>query len=285
MINLKLSGLREENLTIEKNNNIIILNYEKYIEFYKHFYEKNDLFIENKEVTKKDCVFIDITSIGLIMKELEFKKNTLLYDYILIKYNDINIDDKDKFYNSYLEQIEVLKDNLNLDVDLIPEQTIDKVVMQYLDVGLNYNNLISEFKTIIEFIINYNLNKTYIVFYDSRFFELNLNINNCYTFDINPFLDSKRYNLLITNEINELNYETLVNYLKNVWPTDYYNQEIETLLEEYIKCDIYKRSFTTKKEKMYLLASILNKEYKINQKITCDKVIFDSIIKSFIDKL
>ena len=157
--------------------------------------------------------------------------------------------------------------------------------MQYLDVGLNYNNLISEFKTIIEFIINYNLNKTYIVFYDSRFFELNLNINNCYTFDINPFLDSKRYNLLITNEINELNYENLVNYLKNVWPTDYYDQEIETLLEEYIKCDIYKKIFTTKKEKMYLLANILNNEYKINQEITCDKVIFDSIIKSFIDKL
>ena len=29
----------------------------------------------------------------------------------------------------------------------------------------------------------------------------------------------------------------------------------------------------------------INKEYKFHQEITCDKVVFDSIIKSFIDNL
>lgn len=63
MINLKLAGQKEENIDIEKYNKIKIINYNKYIEFYKYFYERSNLFIENKEITKKDCVFIDITSI------------------------------------------------------------------------------------------------------------------------------------------------------------------------------------------------------------------------------
>ncbi len=285
MINLKLAGKVEENITIEKNNKVLITNYDKYIEFYKYFYEMSNIFIENKEILKKDCVFIDITTIAGIIKELEFKKNTLLYDFILIKYNEIAINKKDEFYSAFLKQIEYLKSNMNLEFELIPEEIIDKVIIQNINTKINYARLIKDFENILHFVVSYNINKTYIIIYNSSFFQMSRNLDNCYTFDVNSYLNVKDYNILISDEIRNINYELLIEYLKEIWPVDYFEQEIENLLEEYFSYGIHKKIFKNKKEKMYLLSSIINKEYKFHQEITCDKVVFDSIIKSFIDNL
>ncbi len=285
MTNLKLAGKVEENITIEKNNKVLITNYDKYIEFYKYFYEMSNIFIENKEILKKDCVFIDITTIAGIIKELEFKKNTLLYDFILIKYNEIAINKKDEFYSAFLKQIEYLKSNMNLEFELIPEEIIDKVIIQNINTKINYARLIKDFENILHFVVSYNINKTYIIIYNSSFFQMSRNLDNCYTFDVNSYLNVKDYNILISDEIRNINYELLIEYLKEIWPVDYFEQEIENLLEEYFSYGIHKKIFKNKKEKMYLLSSIINKEYKFHQEITCDKVVFDSIIKSFIDNL
>ena len=285
MTNLKLAGKVEENITIEKNNKVLITNYDKYIEFYKYFYEMSNIFIENKKILKKDCVFIDITTIAGIIKELEFKKNTLLYDFILIKYNEIAINKKDEFYSAFLKQIEYLKSNMNLEFELIPEEIIDKVIIQNINTKINYARLIKDFENILHFVVSYNINKTYIIIYNSSFFQMSRNLDNCYTFDVNSYLNVKDYNILISDEIRNINYELLIEYLKEIWPVDYFEQEIETLLEEYFSYGIHKKIFKNKKEKMYLLSSIINKEYKFHQEITCDKVVFDSIIKSFIDNL
>ena len=285
MTNLKLAGKVEENITIEKNNKVLITNYDKYIEFYKYFYEMSNIFIENKEILKKDCVFIDITTIAGIIKELEFKKNTLLYDFILIKYNEIDINKKDEFYSAFLKQIEYLKSNMNLEFELIPEEIIDKVIIQNINTKINYARLIKDFENILHFVVSYNINKTYIIIYNSSFFQMSRNLDNCYTFDVNSYLNVKDYNILISEEIRNINYELLIEYLKEIWPVDYFEQEIENLLEEYFSYGIHKKIFKNKKEKMYLLSSIINKEYKFHQEITCDKVVFDSIIKSFIDNL
>lgn len=285
MTNLNLAGKVEENITIEKNNKVLITNYDKYIEFYKYFYEMSNIFIENKEILKKDCVFIDITTIAGIIKELEFKKNTLLYDFILIKYNEIDINKKNEFYSAFLKQIEYLKSNMNLEFELIPEEIIDKVIIQNINTKINYARLIKDFENILHFVVSYNINKTYIIIYNSSFFQMSRNLDNCYTFDVNSYLNIKDYNILISDEIRNINYELLIEYLKEIWPVDYFKQEIENLLEEYFSYGIHKKIFKTKKEKMYLLSSIINKEYKFHQEITCDKVVFDSIIKSFIDNL
>lgn len=285
MINLKLAGQYEENIQIEKENKVLVVNYNKYIEFYKYFYERTNIFLENKEITKKDCIFIDVTSVGAIIKELEFKKNTLLYDYIQIKYNEMDITEKDKFYDAFLNQIEALKHSINIEFKIIPEDTIDKVVMQNIDVGIRYEILIEEFSKILQFVLKYNFNKTFVIFYDSRLLSIDKDLINCYSFDFNPYLGAHEYNILITNEVRELNYGTLINYLKDLWPIDYYDEEIENLVDDYFKYGIHLSKFITRKEKLYLLSIILNKKYNLNQEILCDKTIFDSIIKSFIDNI
>ena len=61
IVELKFLGEYEQNISIEKENKIKIIDYKMFINFYKYFYLKQDLFIQNKEITKKDYIIIDIT--------------------------------------------------------------------------------------------------------------------------------------------------------------------------------------------------------------------------------
>lgn len=201
----------------------------------------------------------------------------------MIKYNNIDFNIKDKFYESFIEQIESLKNNIDIDFEIIAEDVIDKVILQNIDVNLNYDKLISEFVKILNKVIETNINKTYIIFYNSQIFSLNIKFDNCYIFDFNPFLEVNEYNILITNDYYNLNYKYLIDYLKQVWPIEYDDDEIEKYLIEYFKIGIQNKVYKTNKEKLYLTATIINKVYNIGQEITCDRLVFDSIIKSFID--
>ena len=116
-------------------------------------------------------------------------------------------------------------------------------------------------------------------------FRIEKNYDNCYTFDLNNYLDIRNYNLIIVDEIREFSYEILVEYLKNIWPIDYIEEEEENLIAEYFNFVIYLKKFITQKEKLFLMSKILNREYKIKQEIDCNKLIFDSIIKSFVDNM
>lgn len=285
MINLKLSGRLEENVRIEKDNKIKIINYDKYIDFYTHFYKRNNLYIENKEITKKDCIFIDASSMYSIISEMQFKKGTLLYEYVSSVYNNIDVDIKDEFYQSFVKQVEIINDLVDNNMSIIPEDAIEKVVLQNAYVEIENDKLIEEFVKILNYVISGNINLTYIVFYNSQIMNIEKNYDNCYTFDLNNYLDIRNYNLIIVDEIREFRYEILVEYLKNIWPIDYIEEEEENLIAEYFNFVIYLKKFITQKEKLFLMSKILNKEYKIKQEIECNKLIFDSIIKSFVDNM
>lgn len=285
MINLKLSGRLEENVRIEKDNKIKIINYDKYIDFYTHFYKRNNLYIENKEITKKDCIFIDESSMYSIISEMQFKKGTLLYEYVSSVYNNIDVDIKDEFYQSFVKQVEIINDLVDNNMSIIPEDAIEKVVLQNAYVEIENDKLIEEFVKILNYVISGNINLTYIVFYNSQIMNIEKNYDNCYTFDLNNYLDIRNYNLIIVDEIREFSYEILVEYLKNIWPIDYIEEEEENLIAEYFNFVIYLKKFITQKEKLFLMSKILNKEYKIKQEIECNKLIFDSIIKSFVDNM
>lgn len=285
MINLKLSGRLEENVRIEKDNKIKIINYDKYIDFYTHFYKRNNLYIENKEITKKDCIFIDASSMYSIISEMQFKKGTLLYEYVSSVYNNIDVDIKDEFYQSFVKQVEIINDLVDNNMSIIPEDAIEKVVLQNAYVEIENDKLIEEFVKILNYVIGRNINLTYIIFYNSQIMNIEKNYDNCYTFDLNNYLDIRNYNLIIVDEIREFSYEILVEYLKNIWPIDYIEEEEENLISEYFNFVIYFKKFITQKEKLFLMSKILNKEYKIKQEIECNKLIFDSIIKSFVDNM
>ena len=234
-----------------------------FLNFYKHFYLKQGLFIQNKEITKKDSIIIDITSIYNILKQMEFSKGTILYDYILGKYNDILLEDKQKFYNKYLNQINILKEKINVNLEVIIEENLDKIILQNIDISVNYNNLLQILNNILNKVIKENINKTYIIFYDSNLVEIEIKYDNYYLFDINQFSDLSDYNLLISQNINEFDINNLARYIEEIWPIEYKDNEICYLLEHYFKYLIHLKNVSISNEKLYLIGTILNKTYKL----------------------
>ena len=214
---------------------------------------------------------------------MEFSKGTILYDYISLKYSEIPLEDKQKFYNEYLNQIDLLKEKLNINSKIIPEDSIDKVVLQNIDISIDFDNLLETFNEILNKVMKENINKIYIIFYDSKLIEIKPESDNYYLFDVNQFLDIKEYNLLISQNINELDVNYLINYIENIWPMNYEENEICFLLEHYFKYLIYLKDISIFNEKLYLIGSILNKTYNLQQKINCTNSDINNIIKSFID--
>ena len=283
IIDLKISGEYEKNISIEKDNKLKIINYKTYLDFYKYFYLKHGLFIQNKEVNKKDFIVIDVTSIIGIIKQMEFSKGSIFYEFVINTYNDTSLDKKEPFYQEFLKQIDILKENLNVDFEFIEEDNIDKVIMQNIDININFNILFETFLTTLNKVVNENITKTYIIFYDSKILDIKLDSDNYYLFDLNQYLDIDKYNLLISNDVQEFNINSLVNYIESIWPKDYEENEIRVLLKHYFKYLIYLNEFDTVSIELYILGIILNKTYGLNQKIVYTKPIDDNIIKSFID--
>ena len=98
IIDLKISGEYEQNISIEKDNKLKIINYKTYLDFYKYFYLKQNLFVQNKEVNKKDFIVIDVTNVNGIIKQMEFNKGNIFYEYVINTYNNISLDKKEPFY-------------------------------------------------------------------------------------------------------------------------------------------------------------------------------------------
>ena len=285
IVELKISGEYEQSISIEKNNKIKIIDYKTFLNFYKYFYLKKDLFIQNKEVTKKDCIIIDVTSINALIKQMEYSKGTLMYDYISLVYGEMPLDEKQTFYSEYLKQVEILKEKLEINSEIITEDNIDKVILQNIEVDINFDNIFNTFNKILNKVMKDNINKNYIIFYNSKILNIELENDNYYLFDINQFLDIKDYNLLITEDINEFDESSLISYIENLWPLAYEENEISFLVEHYFKYLIYLDNVNIANDNLYLVGLIIKKNYKLDQKITCTNPNLSNIIKSFIDTI
>ena len=221
IIDLKISGEYEQNISIEKDNKLKIINYKTYLDFYKYFYLKQNLFVQNKEVNKKDFIVIDVTNVNGIIKQMEFNKGNIFYEYVINTYNNISLDKKEPFYLEFLKQIDILKENLDVNFEFVEEDNIDKVIMQNIDININFDNLFQTFLTTLNKVVNENITKTYIIFYDSKILDIKLDSDNYYLFDVNQYLDIDKYNLLISNNVKEFNINTLVDYIESIWPILY----------------------------------------------------------------
>ena len=150
MINIKelkiiSNNLEAVELFIENINNIIISNFETLYYFLNSFFDlnNNNVFIGNKKIENKNTMIINLLDYESICHQLELKKGSLLYDFII---NDINVnvensDIKEEIENRLLLSIKELNLNSVLNYDFEFDIDILKVIYsQFLLLYLNFQH-------------------------------------------------------------------------------------------------------------------------------------------------
>ena len=241
-------------------------------------------------MTNKNNAFVlqtiaKLTKHYTIMKNLDYSKGTLLYDYINMKFSNIP---EDKIYDIHndlkniITQVETCLDlNINLD--------IEENIMKYLSQNIFISKYEKSIKEDINIILNENLklkkSNIYIIFYNSELIPLSLEYDNFYLFDINQNNEAQDYNFIISDEVNEFIYNLIITELKRIWPINYESYEIENLFNQYFKIYSNQKTILVNNEKILLMAKIINKIYNMKQKIEYLYPIKNNAIKNYIDKL
>ena len=108
MITMKMKTSEEElQLDISKKNSILILNKLTFLKFYNNFYQvfenKNkdiEIFLENKLHDSKNAFLLTLIDQTEILENLNFKKGSLFYEYIMNQiYSNENLDNDIIFYD------------------------------------------------------------------------------------------------------------------------------------------------------------------------------------------
>lgn len=283
----------EQSFYISKYNNIIIRNPKQVLEFYQVFDEVlNDkevtikIAIGNQNITTKNYVLVNLLDIEAIINQFKYKKGSLIYEYvnIILENVDINIVDE---INDFLEQkFNKIANEFNFNYYLSLETDLIKLFNNQVEFKPLIN--VSEYDSIVEYLIKFiaktNLNKKIIIFINSNLLKINFNdCDNLFVFDFSNSKDVTEYNLIITDEITNFDYNILLNQIKINWPTNYVDQEIFNSLNFYMKYFYSKDKIKTNDVNIIIISKIINKFYDFNQLLEYDTKIINNVIKSFLD--
>lgn len=295
MIELKIDNNDlNESIYIRKSNGIIFTSKLDLLNFYNYFdsslIEKNEnlkIYINNKKLSSKDYILINLMDITSIIESLKFKKGSLLYEYISLLFNNDDIEEISNI-ESFIEEL-FLKRKNNFPFKCNYDFNVD--VWKLINCTLNiYTNIKTEEinKTILNIInrlMELKFDKTYIVFYDSSMINLDIsNYDNAYIFDISTKIPFEDYNILLNNEFKNIDTIALTEKLQLNWPTPIKEKEIKHLLNNYISDYFLKEKIITYDESYIYLIKLLNKYYDLNKILSTNFNNLSNITKSFLDK-
>lgn len=293
MINLELTNLSSQvTLDINKNNNILIIDYKGYLEFYSYFYEllisKNKNYkirLSNKNLDSKNTIFLDFTSVFNIYMSFSYKKGTLLYEYVMSKYGEIEEFTSNKLFELFEDVREKLstKDNglfFNITDDF------DKLLQQTFEVSYDNRKIIEILKRLLSYYIKLNIGKSVIIFVNSKIIDVSFDDwDNVYIFDVAVLDDYKKYNLISYDFIRELDFNLIKDNVFSLYPLSIDNEIIGKYMFLYFKCVIYSKSILVYSNEEIIMYSLLNKCVGIKQKIIPINFIVNNDIKSFLATL
>lgn len=260
------------NILIDKTNNILYKNKNQVLEFINYFYKAFDkqckIYISNNLINNKEYVIFNFMDISSILYNFKYIKGSLLYDYC-----DIIIQKQDEEFTILAESdLKMLVDKivseskLNLQYDY--NFSVNKIISALFDINLNFNirEISNNINIMLNLIMKENANKEYLIFIDSNFINVKLNSDNYCLFDISSRFEAKEYNIFISNEIQNYDYDLILNQIKYMWPKEYSNYEIENILNDYLCLYFNKRTIYTDSENIMIISNIFNKLYDYDQK-------------------
>lgn len=293
MINLELTdSYKQTTIDINKYNHIVLCNYEGYISFYNYFYEliakKNKEYgirLSNKTLDSKNAIMFDFTSIANIFVSLEYKKGTLLYEYMISKYTYIDSIGYERMFELYMD----IKNNLNdndegVFYDIV--QDLNKILYEGIELSYKKEDIIDVIKKILYQFLENNYSKTVIVFLNSDIFTLDFDLyENVYCFDIGRMIDTKKYNLIANSQVDELEQDIIFEYIKDNYPLVVVDIKIQKCIDYYLKFYIYHSKFDAYSEEDLIIYALLSKKMNKTHEIVPNNFIISDKIKSYLAQL
>ena len=296
MITMKMKMSEEElQLDISKKNSILILNKLTFLKFYNNFYQvfenKNkdiEIFLENKLLDSKNAFLLTLIDQTEILENLNFKKGSLFYEYIMNQiYSNENLDNDIIFYD--LENIlKNIQKTSKINVDYNIDEDLEKLILSQVEFNIKVN--FEDINEIMNFMFkNYlekNVNKIGIIFYDSSLISLDIDLfESCYFFDINEKKEVKEYNVVLGEEVKEFDLNFVINRLENIWPVEFNREEVIHRVEKYWKSKLIDLRLEVLDETSLILYSILDKMFNYESNFIIKKFQIRDNVKSFLEQI
>ena len=285
----------ELQLDISKKNSILILNKLTFLKFYNNFYQvfenKNkdiEIFLENKLLDSKNAFLLTLIDQTEILENLNFKKGSLFYEYIMNQiYSNENLDNDIIFYD--LENIlKNIQKTSKINVDYNIDEDLEKLILSQVEFNIKVN--FEDINEIMNFMFkNYlekNVNKIGIIFYDSSLISLDIDLfESCYFFDINEKREVKEYNVVLGEEVKEFDLNFVINRLENIWPVEFNREEVIHRVEKYWKSKLIDLRLEVLDETSLILYSILDKMFNYESNFIIRKFQIRDNVKSFLEQI
>lgn len=275
---------------IRKNNSILYSDLLQLLRFYRFFYEvieyKNkdiEISIGNKKINSKDAILINLMDVSSCLNNLKYDKNSLLYLYILRLLDDVDITKQDKILNSIESLGDEILNNSDLELSYDFDVNISKIMTSFFKFDVTLEDYKTTIKLLVDSIVNLDLNKIYIIFYNSNLIKLDfLNNDNVYMFDVSIDNDLRNYNISLVDEIKEFNYDLLISEIEKLWPILFEREKINNIMDRFYHIFNSNKDYYTDNQNEVILNKILNMIFLKNREIRYDSSILDNNIKSFL---
>ena len=297
MITLKIQGDScDIFLRIQKNNCILLENelgiIDLYDKIYQLLYEKNCKltgFFENKVISSRDFILLNFLDMSTIVEAFQVRKGSLMFEYVncLLKESmeSVNLN----LYNEISEFIEntLLFSNLNMTYQL-DEDFLKLIhsIISFSAIDSDSKGKINGIKEMLKKIFTYNIQKKYIVFYNSSFLDFDFSqYDFVYSFDLNCNNQFENYNLISSFSVKEFHLDILEKEINLLWPISYSEIDIKKILKRYFQSYLARNELVLEDVNEILMAHILHKVLNFHKKIIYDESLLDDNIKSFLTNI
>lgn len=293
---MKMKTSEEEfQLDISKKNSILILNKLTFLKFYNNFYQvfenKNkdiEIFLENKLLDSKNAFLLTLTDQTEILENMNFKKGTLFYEYIVTQINSNETLDNDIIFYDLINILKNIQRSLKMNIDYDMNEDLEKLILSQVEFNLkvNFENINEIINLLLKNYLEKNISKTGIIFYDSSLISININsYESCYFFDINSKKRIEEYNEIVDKEVKEFDLEFIINKLESIWPVDFNKDEVAFYLELYWKNSLVDLELEVSNETSLLTYGLLDKMYNKKAKTIIRNFQIRDNVKSFLEQI
>lgn len=249
-------------IKIENENNVYIYNLNDYYKLINMLNSNNCLI--NGNIISKNFKVYNFCSYEFNNNCKQIKKNSLLYDYLILKIRNIKETNKTRIYEKLVKILEKINNEININNCNITTDIDNLFYILLLEQEINLEELS------IEKMLNYVIKKTdnnYIIIYDSDIINP-INNNNVIKFNINRNFNLKKYNLMMSNnEICNMNLDIITDNFYNYWPLVIDKKELYNYINNTFTDIFSKKTLYSYEENSVILSKLINYFYDKKIKI------------------